>query len=154
MCIYFSEKECKQGRGRERIQSGLCANSKKPKLTNHEIMIWAEVSHLTDWVTQVPQEFNIFEIHIFSGTINHSFNAYLIHDHMRRTTLMDMVQLGFWHKQKKVHFFVALLLKSHIRNYFIYFLYCWTASVFLYEFLSTLSTSSVRKPICFYAGQP
>ena len=27
------------------------------KLTNHEIMTWAEVGHLTDWATQVSLKF-------------------------------------------------------------------------------------------------
>ena len=43
---------------RERISSRLHTVSMEsdagPELTNHEIMIWAEVRRLTNWVTQVP----------------------------------------------------------------------------------------------------
>lgn len=47
-------------------------------------------------------------------------------------------------------FFVTLFLKSHIRNYFTYLLYCWKASAFLYEFWTVLSTSSAKKPILVF----
>ena len=30
------------------------------KLTNYEIMSWAEIGHLTDWVTQAPRHFSFF----------------------------------------------------------------------------------------------
>ena len=54
------EQGCKQGRGRgreiQRIQSGLCTDSREPyaglELINHEITTWAEVGRLTDWVIQ------------------------------------------------------------------------------------------------------
>ena len=40
--------------------SRLWAGSTEPdvglKLTNHEIMTWAEVGRSTDWATQAPQE--------------------------------------------------------------------------------------------------
>ena len=52
------ETECEQGRGREKeteheAGSRLRAVSTEPdvglELTNHEIMTWAEVRHLTNW---------------------------------------------------------------------------------------------------------
>ena len=68
MFIYFweGETERERGRGRERETQNvkqppgleLWAVSTEPdarlKLTNHEIMIWAEVGRLTDWATQAP----------------------------------------------------------------------------------------------------
>ena len=64
MLIYFWETEHKQGRGRERgrhrIQGRIQALSVSTEpdagleLTNHEIMTWAKVEHLTDWATQEP----------------------------------------------------------------------------------------------------
>ena len=69
MFIYFceSEREHKQGRGRERegdrvseVGSRLQAVSTEPdtglELTNREIMAWAEVGRLTNWATQVLQK--------------------------------------------------------------------------------------------------
>ena len=65
MFIYLRAKdtECEHGRGREgdthtesQVGSRLWAVSTEPdvgpKLTNLEIMTWAEVRHLTDWTTQ------------------------------------------------------------------------------------------------------
>ena len=52
------EREWGRGRkrGRERIPSRLCTDSLDTglKLTNHEIMTWADIGHLTDWATQAP----------------------------------------------------------------------------------------------------
>ena len=56
------------GRGAERagdkIQSRLHTESQKPnaglELMNREIMMWAEVDHLTNWTTQVSLYFQIF----------------------------------------------------------------------------------------------
>ena len=54
-----------RGGGREReteseAGSRLWAVSTEPsvglKLTNHEVMTWAEVGHLTDWTTQAPNK--------------------------------------------------------------------------------------------------
>ena len=48
----------RQSRGRQRIWSELCTDSREPdgglKLTNHEIMTWAEVGHSVDWAIQAP----------------------------------------------------------------------------------------------------
>ena len=65
--IFETETEHKQGRGREReretepeVGSKLWALSTEPdsgvKLTDCEIMTWAEVRGLTDWATQAPQQ--------------------------------------------------------------------------------------------------
>ena len=62
--LWEGERVCAQGRGRERegdrISSRLHAASVKPdvglELTNREIMTWAEVGFLTDWVTQAPHK--------------------------------------------------------------------------------------------------
>ena len=57
MFIYFWESGRTEGEG-QRIQSGLCADSKEPdvglKLTNCEIMTWVEVGRLTNWTTEAP----------------------------------------------------------------------------------------------------
>ena len=54
--IYLREREREAERGRQRIQSGLCADSREPdvglKLMNCEIMTRAEVGQLTDGATQ------------------------------------------------------------------------------------------------------
>ena len=46
-----AERERETGREREGIESRLCTDSREPDmglhLTNHEIMTWAEVRHLT-----------------------------------------------------------------------------------------------------------
>ena len=69
MFIYFWERERERenvgvhvGRGRDRgeqrIQSGLCADSRESdaglELTSHEIMTWAEIQRLTNLATQGP----------------------------------------------------------------------------------------------------
>ena len=50
-----------QGGWGQRIQSGLCADNREPdaglEFTNCDIMIWAEVGHLTDWAIQGPHMF-------------------------------------------------------------------------------------------------
>ena len=76
MFIYFwdRERQSKSGGvvGRERegdteseAGSRLWAVSTEPdaglKLTNCEIMTWAEVGHSTDWATQVPQWLTILK---------------------------------------------------------------------------------------------
>ena len=59
-CLFIFESEHTQGGawGGQMIQSGLCTDSKKPdaglELSNHDIMTWAEVRHLTEWATQAP----------------------------------------------------------------------------------------------------
>ena len=44
------------------VGSRLWAVSTQPdaglELTNHEIVTWAEVGHLTDWATQAPQHWD------------------------------------------------------------------------------------------------
>ena len=56
-------------RGRQRIWNELCADSREPnaglKLTNREIMTWADVGRPTNWATQVP--FNFFLKHFYDG---------------------------------------------------------------------------------------
>ena len=62
MFIHLRVRESKQGRsnvrGEQRIWSRLWADSREPnaglKLTNYEIMTWAEVRSLTNVTTQVP----------------------------------------------------------------------------------------------------
>ena len=74
MFIYFGERERetehKQGRDREReggteskagsrlrdISTELDAGL---EIMNREIMAWAEVGSLTNWATQVPQEYSV-----------------------------------------------------------------------------------------------
>ena len=71
MFIYFWQRERERqgmsGGGAERegdteseTGSRLWAVSTEPdtglELTDREIVTWAEVGHLTDWATQVPQE--------------------------------------------------------------------------------------------------
>ena len=77
--FYFWERETHEHelrRGRERegdteseAGSRLWTVSTEPntglELTNHEIMTWAEVGHLTDWATQVPLKWQIL------GNIHH-----------------------------------------------------------------------------------
>ena len=52
--------------GRERIPSRFCTVSTEPsaglKLTNREIMTWAEVGSLIDWASQVPhhESFSVY----------------------------------------------------------------------------------------------
>ena len=73
------ETECKWGRGREQrrhleseADSRLWAVSTEPDTglepMNHEIMTWAKVGRLTDWVTQAPQNLNFFLIFIVFET--------------------------------------------------------------------------------------
>ena len=60
--MFVFEGESEQGRGKDRrgqrIWSGLCADIREPneglKLTDHELMLWAEVRYLTDWATHTP----------------------------------------------------------------------------------------------------
>ena len=40
------------------------------ELTNREIMTWAKVGRLTNWATQVPQEFFLFKTYTFKA-FNH-----------------------------------------------------------------------------------
>ena len=62
MFVYFWERVSVSGewaeQGGEKIQSGLCADSREPnlelELTNHKIMTWAKVCHSTGWATQAP----------------------------------------------------------------------------------------------------
>ena len=54
----------REGDTESKAGSRLRAVSTEPsvglKLTNHSIMTWAEVGHLPDWATQVPQKLKIF----------------------------------------------------------------------------------------------
>ena len=70
MFIYFWEKDCVSGRGAEskgntesKAGSRLWTVSTEPGMglepTNREIMIWAEVRHLTNWATQVPRSMEL-----------------------------------------------------------------------------------------------
>ena len=64
MLIYFWERECEWGRGREsgrhgiqsRLQALNCQNTAqcRTQTMNGETMTWAKVSCLTDWTTQAP----------------------------------------------------------------------------------------------------
>ena len=76
MFIHFLETETeREGGGGEEIEgytdseagSRLWGVSTEPdmglKLTNREIMTWAEVGSLTDWATQVPQYQQILNTH-------------------------------------------------------------------------------------------
>ena len=76
MFIYFSQRErdrARVGEGqREReteseMGSRLWAVNTEPhsglKLTDHEIMIWAEVSHSTDWATRAPHS-HLFKLRV------------------------------------------------------------------------------------------
>ena len=69
MFIYFWERQSasreeaeREGDTESEAGSSLWAVSTEPnaglKLTNHEIMTWAEVGCPTDWATQVPQAFS------------------------------------------------------------------------------------------------
>ena len=74
MFIYFWERERERDRQTDSTSGGgakmeedtesdtgfrLWAVSREPdtglELTNHEIMTWAKVRHLTDWATQAPR---------------------------------------------------------------------------------------------------
>ena len=56
----YLQAEEGRGRGRQRIQSGLCTDSREPdaglELRNHEIMTWAKVRGLANLATQAPYE--------------------------------------------------------------------------------------------------
>ena len=79
-------------RGRHRIRAGsrLWAISTEPdtglELTNHEIMAWAEVWHLTDWATQVPLCVFIFNWMgwILRGGINGMKSIYLKFSYLKQ----------------------------------------------------------------------
>ena len=87
---YFWEREREHGRGRgrergrQKIGSGLCADSREPnaglKLMNYEIMTWAEVRHLTDWATQVPRTLYSQYVYIYNiYNIYNTYNIYIIY---------------------------------------------------------------------------
>ena len=70
--FFLRERQCKQGRGRERegdteseAGSRLQAVSTEPnvglKLQNHKIMTWAKVGSLTNWATQAPAHKHFFK---------------------------------------------------------------------------------------------
>ena len=58
MFIFERQTECGRKRGRQSIQSRLWAVSTEPDMglepTDHEIMTWAKVRHLTNWATKAP----------------------------------------------------------------------------------------------------
>ena len=64
-----------EGEGDMESQAGsrLWAVSTEPdvglKLTNREIMTWAEVTHLTDWATQAPRKSILKSFIVFSNKI-------------------------------------------------------------------------------------
>ena len=70
-----TETELERGRGRERarhrirnrLQAPSCQHRARAglKLTDREIMTWAEVGRLTDWATQAPLHFPFNEVIIF-----------------------------------------------------------------------------------------
>ena len=75
MFIFEKDRAWAGGRGAEKeadteseAGSRLWAVSTEPdtglELPSREIMTWAQVGHLSDWATQVPHEFHLFNQHV------------------------------------------------------------------------------------------
>ena len=76
--VYFWEKERERTQGGGRLErEGDTEAEAGPRLwavgtepeaglepTDHEIMTWAEVRHLTNWATQVPRLCYVFELQV------------------------------------------------------------------------------------------
>ena len=107
MFIYFWERDRErerasrggEERGRQRIWSRLCTDSREPKagleFTNCEIMTWAEVRCSTDWSTQMPLHVISFSLSIHSQTCRH--NCYESDwDWVPKTRMTTMVSRDAW----------------------------------------------------------